>query len=159
MKVVQVCDGRAWWVTPYKSMDKLYVEVEQEGGKLERQRRYPETDLFVEAPDEVQEGWVYLGDGSFRSDEPERIADEIAAIDGRLRELHGESLFNEWLERMLADAPKSLSNPGDAEPKEVFASKPSGCKLAAEIRCLVTEKDKLITRLEALRAELSDAGF
>ena len=97
MKIFQIFDGRAHWLTPYKSLDELYVDVPQEGGIVERQRRYPESDLFVEAPDEVQEGWIYLGDGKFRSDEPERLQVELEMIDRQLRVMYKESLFQDWI--------------------------------------------------------------
>ena len=101
MRIFQIVLDKAHWLTPYKSMDELYVDVEQEGGRIERQRRYPDSDIFVEAPDVVQEGWIYLGDGRFRSDEPERLQIEIEEIDIMLRAMHKESLFQDWLKAQI----------------------------------------------------------
>ena len=102
MKIFLIQDGKAHWLTPYRSMDELYSDVPQGKGKTERQLRYPESDVFVEAPDEVQEGWIYLGGGKFRSDEPERLQEEIDKIDGQLRDMHKESLFQDWLKSQIA---------------------------------------------------------
>ena len=97
MRIFMIQDGKAHWLTPYKSMDELYTDVPQGKGKTERQRRYPESEIFVEAPAEVREGWIYLGEGKFRSDGPERLQEEIDRIDKQLREMHRESQFQDWL--------------------------------------------------------------
>ena len=146
MKIFQVLDGRAHWLTPYRSTDELYVDVEQEGGKIERQRRYPETDVFAEAPEDVQEGWVYLGGGKFRSDEPERAKAELAEIDAALRHMYGESLFREWLESKLAGAPAQAATAGMAAM--------SGADGETEkIRALADKKRALENKLAELEAE------
>lgn len=51
MKIFQIVNDICHWQTPYKSVE------EAEG-------RYPPDILFVEAPDNVFEGWGYL-DGAF----------------------------------------------------------------------------------------------
>ena len=101
MKIFLIQDGKAHWLTPYKSMDELYVDVPPGKGKTGRQRKYPESDVFAEAPDEVQEGWIYLGGGRYRSDGPELLQEEIRAIDGQLRDMYKESLFRDWLKSQV----------------------------------------------------------
>ena len=51
MKIFQVINDICHWQTPYVALQ------ETEG-------LYPESDVFVEAPDYVFEGWGYLG-GAF----------------------------------------------------------------------------------------------
>ena len=102
MKIFQIVGNKAHWLTPYKSMNELYTDVPQGKGKTEKQRRYPATDIFAEASDKVQEGWIYLGDGKFRTDEPERMQEEIGEIDKRLRDMYKESLFHDWLQGQIA---------------------------------------------------------
>ena len=160
MKIFQIVDGKAHWHTPYKSLDELYVDVPQDGGKIERQRRYPESDLFVEAPDEAQEGWIYLGDGKFRSDEPERLQEEIEAIDGQLRDMYKESLFQDWLAAHIAmcggDA-AAFSEAFDfmefdfgAAKEEDEENKP----FTSPVFELVKAKNELMRRLKELEPEI-----
>ena len=160
MKIFQIFDGKAHWQTPYKSLDELYMDVKQEGGKVERQRRYPESDLFVEAPDEVQEGWIYLGDGKFRSDEPERLQAEIDAIDMQLRDMYKESLFQDWLKFHIA------KHDGDvAEFSEAYnfieidfgPSKGEETKnelLTSPVFELIKAKNNLVRKLKELEPEI-----
>ena len=56
MKVFQILNGVCHWQTPYRSAG-------------ETAGLYPEDVLFIEAPDEVFEGWGYL-DGAFLRPEP-----------------------------------------------------------------------------------------
>lgn len=51
MKIMQIYEGFVHWHTPYQSI-------------AETVGKFPPTDLFVEAPDYVFEGWGYL-DGEF----------------------------------------------------------------------------------------------
>ena len=145
MKIFQIYDGRAHWLTPYKSLDELYEDVPQEGGIVERQRRYPESDLFVESPDEVQEGWIYEGDGAFRSDEPERLQAEIEAIDKQLRVMYKESLFHEWLKSQV------VLGGGDLTEFSLADGRPSTS--AGSVFELIKTKSELTQKLNVFESE------
>ena len=51
MKIFQILNGVCHWQTPYRSVEETFG-------------LYPEDIVFIEAPDEVFEGWGYLG-GAF----------------------------------------------------------------------------------------------
>ena len=150
MKIVQVIGGRAHWVTPHKSPGELYVDVRQAGGGTERQRRYPETDEFVEAPDDVEEGWVYLGGGKFRPDEPERLRAEIDALDAEMRALHEQYQLDRWVES-LANAP-GTKMPGGGRPDD------DGCPVCARARRCAGKKGELLGKLEKLKCHNKGGG-
>ena len=158
MKIVQLIDGKVHWVTDYGSMDDLYAEVPQGSGKTERQRRYPEDCLFVEAPDMVKEGWTCLGDGKFRSDGPERLQEEIDAIDGRLRDMYEESLFQDWVEKQVAKCMPDAADGGGqdalrAAPASVDSGGGDGQLVPEAVYALVKTKNGLERKLKSLEPE------
>ena len=161
MRIFQMHDGKAHWLTPYKSLDELYVDVPQEGGKTERQRRYPENDVFVEAPDKVQEGWIHLGDGRFRSDEPERLQAEIDSIDLQLRNIYKESLFQDWLKLQIAKcgAAAAVDDAGVAAWSEVYDTIISGFDgeagvVSSKVFELVKTKNELSQKLKGFEPQI-----
>ena len=161
MKIFQIVDGRAHWETPYKSFDELYTDVPQGRGKTERQRKYPETDIFVEAPDGVREGWVWLGDGKFRSGEPERLQAEIEAIDAKLRDMYKESLFQDWLKVQIAKIAAAVAVDGAGLDAWSAAYGPvtSGLDdetgvVSSAVLGLVKAKNELVRKLKELEPEI-----
>lgn len=69
-KTFQIFDGKAHWLTPFESVEEAYSV-------------YPSTILFVEAPDEVQEGWLYDAETGDFTEPPEPVytpsAEELIA--------------------------------------------------------------------------------
>ena len=45
MKIVFIHNNKLHWITPYKSFDEI--------------PEHPPTDLYVEAPPEAEEGWLF----------------------------------------------------------------------------------------------------
>ena len=159
MKIFQIVDGKAHWLTPYKSLGELYVEVPQGKGKTEKQRRYPDSDWFAIAPDAVQEGWIYLGEGMFRSDEPERLQAEIEAIDRQLRDIYKESLFRDWLNLQIAKSGAAMpDNEAEMEAQSaacdsVFSGFDGGTG-SDSVLVLVKTKNELERKLKGLEPEI-----
>lgn len=61
MKIVQIKEGRVHWITPYKPFEEIPP--------------FAPDIVLVEAPDEVNEGWLYV-DGGFRQPESPVICSE-----------------------------------------------------------------------------------
>ena len=112
--------------------------------------------MYAEASDEVREGWLYLGDGKFRSDEPERLQAEIDTIDGQLREMHKESLFRDWLKSQITLYEGELETFGaafDFVEAETGKAKGKGANAPPKtnpVLELVKKKNELVQKLSGL---------
>ena len=149
MKIFFIHGDRAHWHTPYKSLEEV--------------PEHPPTDLYVEAPDEVQEGWIYLGDGKFRSDEPERLQAEIDTIDGQLRDMYKESLFQNWLKMQIAGSGAGAAMPTGKEGLEAWPAAYNSIissfddetgVVSSTVFELVKAKNELVQKLKGFEPEI-----
>ena len=110
-KIVQLEDNRVHWITDY-TWDDFIVEVEQENGVVEKQNRFSPDVIFVEAPDDVQVGFIYLGDGKFRSNELELLQAQLDQVETTLRKEFEDLKFFAWLETLfdMSSMPKDENN-------------------------------------------------
>ena len=163
MKIVQLEDNRVHWITPYTWGD-LTVDVEQENGVIEKRPRFSPDIIFVEAPNEVQEGFIYIGDGKFRSNELEILQAELETIEAKLRHEFDDYKFFSWIDMQLNrfNERDTLQSGVDSDIDNYIFSKDykTMSEYTTAIQQLIESRQNVLQKLEALKnSEIKTFSF